>query len=86
MLQIDFATGNIRFHVAFSSGVSAVGARYKAASVRTNSTGCSTWLTARREGQMQHLDGQRILHDINNLVRIVFEYILSLDNTTYSLH
>ncbi|KAJ1386208.1 FIST, C-domain, partial [Sesbania bispinosa] len=64
----DRSSGNIRFHVAFSNGVSAVGARYKAASVRTNNTDCSTWLTARREGQQELLDGQSILHDINNLL------------------
>lgn len=72
LLQFDFTTGNIRFHVAFSNGVSAVGGRYKAASVRTNCTDCSTWLTAKREGQQEPLDGQSILHDINALVRIYF--------------
>lgn len=62
------SSGNIRFHVAFSNGVSPVGGRYKAASVRTNKSDCSTWLTAKREGHQQPLDGQTILHDINTLL------------------
>lgn len=64
----DRSLGTIRFHVALSNGVSAVGPRYKAASVKSNNTDCSTWLTARREGQQELLDGQSILHDINNLL------------------
>ncbi|KAL2347054.1 hypothetical protein Fmac_001054 [Flemingia macrophylla] len=64
----DRSLGTIRFHVALSNGVSAVGPRYKAASVRPNNTDCSTWLTARREGQLELLDGQSILLDINNLL------------------
>jgi len=69
LLWIDFTAGTIRFHVALSDGVSTVGPRYKAASVRPNTTDCATWLTARREGQQELLDGQSILLDINNLVR-----------------
>ncbi|RYR44948.1 hypothetical protein Ahy_A08g041209 [Arachis hypogaea] len=65
----DRSSGNIKFHVALSNGVSPVGTTYKAASVRTSNTDCSTWLTAKREGQQQLLDGQSILDDINNLVR-----------------
>uniref|UniRef100_A0A0R0KAC4 FIST C-domain domain-containing protein n=1 Tax=Glycine max TaxID=3847 RepID=A0A0R0KAC4_SOYBN len=60
--------GTIRFHVALSNGVSTVGPRYKAASVKSNNADCSTWLTARREGQQENLDGQSILLDINNLL------------------
>ncbi|CAK8568108.1 unnamed protein product [Lathyrus sativus] len=62
------SSGNIRFHVAFSNGVSPVGGKYKAASVRTNSTDISTWLTAKREGHQELLDGESILHDINTLL------------------
>ncbi|KAE9608585.1 hypothetical protein Lal_00020779 [Lupinus albus] len=64
----DRVSGKIKFHVALSNGVSAVGAKYKTASVRTSSTDSSTWLTARREGQLEHLDGQTILHDIHELL------------------
>ncbi|XP_027332897.1 F-box/LRR-repeat protein At5g63520 [Abrus precatorius] len=64
----DRSSGNIRFHVALSNGVTAVGAKYKTASVRTNCNEGSTWLTARREGQQELLDGQTILHEINNLI------------------
>ena len=69
LLWTHFVTGTIRFHVALSNGVSTVGPRYKAASVKSNNADCSTWLTARREGQQENLDGQSILLDINNLVR-----------------
>ncbi|KAL3571290.1 hypothetical protein D5086_028539 [Populus alba] len=61
-------TGEIQFHAALSSGVSAVGPRYKAVSVKkiVSGTGRTTWLTARREGEHEIQDGQRILDDINN--------------------
>ncbi|KAI9384717.1 hypothetical protein POPTR_012G100500v4 [Populus trichocarpa] len=61
-------TGEIQFHAALSSGVSAIGPRYKAVSVRKigSETGCTTLLTARREGEQEIQDGQRILDDINN--------------------
>ncbi|KAK3183160.1 hypothetical protein Dsin_030446 [Dipteronia sinensis] len=55
--------GEIQFHVALSKGVSAVGPRHKAVSVRTNNSDYVTWLTARREGG-QVLDGQQILDNI----------------------
>ncbi|KAF8036984.1 hypothetical protein BT93_B0035 [Corymbia citriodora subsp. variegata] len=54
--------GEIRFHVALSDGVSAVGPRYKAISVRTRDD--VTWLTARREGRREVLDGESILNEI----------------------
>ncbi|KAF7834000.1 F-box/LRR-repeat protein [Senna tora] len=60
------ATGEIKFHVALSNGVLPVGGKYKTVSVRTSSTESSTWLTARRDGQREILDGQRILNEINN--------------------
>lgn len=60
--------GNVEFHVAFSDGVSAVGPRYKAASVKEKCSGRPTWLTARIEGQQEVLDGQRILNHTNTLV------------------
>jgi hypothetical protein len=79
---LNFTAGNIRFHVAFSNGVSPVGGRYKAASVRTNNTDCSTWLTAKREGHQELLDGQSILHDITTLVRIYFRILDYLQITS----
>ncbi|XP_062115919.1 F-box/LRR-repeat protein At5g63520 isoform X2 [Humulus lupulus] len=62
----DYGNGNIQFHVALSNGVSPVGPRYKAVSVKRNCSDHSTWLTAKLEGQQAVLDGQRILNDINN--------------------
>ncbi|KAG5234274.1 F-box/LRR-repeat protein [Salix suchowensis] len=61
-------TGEIQFHAALSSGVSAIGPRYKAVSVRKigSEIGRTTLLTARREGEQEILDGQGILDDINN--------------------
>ncbi|CAK7336744.1 unnamed protein product [Dovyalis caffra] len=60
--------GQIQFHAVLSTGVSAVGPRYKAVSVKEIGfgTGRNTWLTARREGEQEILDGQRILDDVNN--------------------
>ncbi|XP_057423920.1 F-box/LRR-repeat protein At5g63520-like isoform X4 [Lotus japonicus] len=62
----DRSSGSIRFHIAFSNGVSTVGARYKADSVQTNFDVCSTRLMARREGQQELLDGQSILLELKN--------------------
>ncbi|XP_065872994.1 F-box/LRR-repeat protein At5g63520 isoform X2 [Euphorbia lathyris] len=58
--------GEIQFQAMLSSGVSAIGPRYKAVSAKAMSRGCTTWLTARREGQHEILDGERILSDIND--------------------
>ncbi|XWS60248.1 hypothetical protein CRYUN_Cryun07bG0019800 [Craigia yunnanensis] len=58
--------GDIEFHFALSNGVSAIEPRLKAASVRLTDSESVTWLTARREGQQEILDGQHLLDDINN--------------------
>lgn len=55
-----------------SNGVSAVGPVHKAVSVTENCSERTTWLTARREGQYEVLDGQRILDGINNEVKCYF--------------
>lgn len=57
-------TGNIQFHVALSTGMSPIGPTYKAASVREIRGKGTTWLTAKREGDIQELDGQTILNQI----------------------
>jgi len=63
-------TGEIHFHSALSSGVSAIGPRFKAVSANEieSETGLSTWLTVRREGGQEILGGQRIIDDIDNEV------------------
>ncbi|CAN6585586.1 unnamed protein product [Malus baccata var. baccata] len=58
--------GDIQFQIALSNGVSTVGPRHKAVSVKVNECERSTWLTARREGHPEILDGQQILDDIND--------------------
>lgn len=63
--------GDIQFQIALSEGVATVGPRYKAVSVRASISN-STWLTARREGHREILDGQRILNDINDEVKKLF--------------
>lgn len=60
--------GNIQFDVALSNGISTIGPKYKAASVKVNSCDHTTWLTARAEGNLATLDGQGILDDINHKV------------------
>ncbi|XP_061359103.1 F-box/LRR-repeat protein At5g63520 isoform X2 [Gastrolobium bilobum] len=83
------SSGNIQFHVALSNGVSAVGVRYKTASVISKNTDSSTWLTARREGQHEVLDGQSILLDINDLLENHIEspdlYIGVIKHRKYSI-
>ncbi|KAI5329509.1 hypothetical protein L3X38_028906 [Prunus dulcis] len=58
--------GDIQFEIALSKGVSTVGSRHKAVSVKENHCEHSTWLTARREGHPETLDGQQLLNDIND--------------------
>ncbi|XP_011002593.1 PREDICTED: F-box/LRR-repeat protein At5g63520-like [Populus euphratica] len=60
--------GKIQFHSAISSGVSAIGPRYKAVSVKEtqSETGLTTWLTARREGEQEILGGQMIIDSIDS--------------------
>ncbi|KAF5205748.1 F-box/LRR protein [Thalictrum thalictroides] len=57
-------SGEIHFNLALSTGVSPVGPIFKGASVRVikdEESKCSTWLTAKREGSADKLDGDSIL-------------------------
>jgi hypothetical protein len=58
-----------------SNGVSVVGPIHKAVSVRLNNSDNTTWLTSRKEGQFEILDGQRMLNDINDEVHLYFQII-----------
>lgn len=58
--------GETQFHVALSTGTTPVGPKYKAASVKERYRENCTWLTARREGVLENLDGQTILENIQN--------------------
>ncbi|XP_075660469.1 F-box/LRR-repeat protein At5g63520-like isoform X2 [Castanea sativa] len=65
------SSGDIQFRVALSNGVSAIGPKYKVASVTLDGPNSprrttSTWLTARREGDGDILNGQTMLADIRN--------------------
>ncbi|XP_022736752.1 F-box/LRR-repeat protein At5g63520-like isoform X2 [Durio zibethinus] len=67
--------GDIEFHFALSNGVSAIGPRLKAVSVKVKASENVTWLTARREGQQEILDGQSMLDDIDNEMENHMEYV-----------
>uniref|UniRef100_A0A5B7C7D5 FIST C-domain domain-containing protein n=1 Tax=Davidia involucrata TaxID=16924 RepID=A0A5B7C7D5_DAVIN len=66
--------GETQFHVALSTGLSPIGLTHKAVSVREIQDECSTWLTARREGLHDILDGQSILNYINDEIGDRIEY------------
>ncbi|KAL5717493.1 hypothetical protein ACHQM5_010483 [Ranunculus cassubicifolius] len=69
--DIGKAKGDIRFSLVLSNGVSPIGPMYKGASVRMakdEKSKSSTWLTARREGSIENLDGESILADIENII------------------
>lgn len=72
--------GETHFHVMLSSGLSSVGSSYKAVSVKEKGkkTECNTWLTARKEGIREILDGHRILSDINDEVHLIFKVVKTL--------
>ncbi|KAM3704243.1 hypothetical protein ACJW31_04G161500 [Castanea mollissima] len=66
-----FGIGDVQFRVALSNGVSAIGPKYKVASVTLDGPNSprrttSSWLTARREGDGDILNGQTMLADIRN--------------------
>ncbi|XP_052181795.1 F-box/LRR-repeat protein At5g63520 isoform X2 [Diospyros lotus] len=58
--------GDIEFHFALSTGLSPLGPKFKAATVRERRKESLTWLTARREQSHVILDGQTMLDDIND--------------------
>ncbi|KAA8542099.1 hypothetical protein F0562_023251 [Nyssa sinensis] len=66
--------GETQFHVALSTGLSPIGLTHKAVSVREKQDGCSTWLTARREGLHDILDGESMLNYINDEIGDRIEY------------
>lgn len=52
--------------------MSPIGPMYKAVSVREIRDKGTTWLTARREGSIDKLDGQSILHQIYDEVWLLY--------------
>ncbi|KAI3806969.1 hypothetical protein L1987_22889 [Smallanthus sonchifolius] len=56
--------GETKFHAVLSSGLSPVGPTYKAASVREKHRDSLTWLTGRREGSRENIDGETILNQV----------------------
>ncbi|KAJ0638342.1 hypothetical protein HanHA300_Chr00c0136g0717091 [Helianthus annuus] len=69
--------GETQFHAILSSGLSPVGPTYKAASVREKHGDSLTWLTARREGSRENIDGETVLNQVYDEVC----YSLSFVNT-----
>lgn len=57
--------GEIEFHFSVGTGVTAMGPTYKVASAKMRSREFATWLTARRQGENETLDGQQMLADID---------------------
>ncbi|KAL7616345.1 F-box/LRR-repeat protein At5g63520 [Lactuca sativa] len=57
-------TVETHFNAVLSSGLSPVGPTYKAASVREKHRDSMTWLTARREGLRENIDGETILNQV----------------------
>ncbi|CAI9267316.1 unnamed protein product [Lactuca saligna] len=57
-------TVETHFNSVLSSGLSPVGPTYKAASVREKHRDSMTWLTARREGLRENIDGETILNQV----------------------
>lgn len=56
--------GETQFHAILSTGLSPIGPTYKAASVREKPNDSLTWLTARREGLRENIDGETILNQV----------------------
>ncbi|KAK1413277.1 hypothetical protein QVD17_35048 [Tagetes erecta] len=56
--------GKTQFHAVLSSGLSPIGPTYKAASVREKHHESMTWITGRREGTRENLDGETILNQV----------------------
>ncbi|VVB17886.1 unnamed protein product [Arabis nemorensis] len=56
--------GRIQFHTAISRGMSAVDLRYKAANVIVSLPGDGTFLTAKRRGEADVLNGDQIIEDL----------------------
>lgn len=79
--------GESQFHVALSTGVVPVGPTLKAASVKVKGDGSerSTWLTARKEGLKEALDGERLLHDIYDEVTLKFFGLLIKISLLFSM-
>lgn len=55
--------GKIDFHFAVGAGVAAVGPTYRVVSAKMRSHEFTTWLTAKREGENELLDGEGMLND-----------------------
>ncbi|KAL8226058.1 hypothetical protein R6Q57_018615 [Mikania cordata] len=56
--------GETQFHAVLSSGLSPVGPTYKAGSVVEKHSDSMTWLTARREGSRENIDGETVLNQV----------------------
>lgn len=65
--------------MTISDGLRPIGNMYKAVSVRTPGVAkSSTWLTAKRDGSSEVLDGHTMVHDIDDEVCEIFEWLTAL--------
>ncbi|XP_074278513.1 F-box/LRR-repeat protein At5g63520 isoform X1 [Silene latifolia] len=75
----------IDFHFAVGAGVAAVGPNYRVVSAKSRNREYTTWLTAKREGENEPLDGEQILDDLLNVnleaVDPIFNYDLYIGVT-----
>lgn len=56
--------GETQFHVVLAPGIAQIGPTYKAVAVKERPRDFSTWLTAKREAQVESLDGLTMLDQI----------------------
>ncbi|GAB4845778.1 hypothetical protein Ancab_039187 [Ancistrocladus abbreviatus] len=64
--SISPGLGQTQFHFSLAAGAASIGPTYKAVSVKVRNCDFATWITARREGLDQILDGQQMLEEIDN--------------------
>lgn len=68
-LDLEAGVGETQFHVVLAPGMAQIGPTYKAVAVRERPRDFSTWLTAKREAQVESLDGLTMFDQIYDEVR-----------------
>ncbi|KAH9614262.1 hypothetical protein KSS87_011649 [Heliosperma pusillum] len=65
--SVSQSAWKIDFHFAVGAGATAVGPTYRVVSAKLRNREYTTWLTAKREGENEALDGEQILDDLLNI-------------------